>query len=144
MRSPDRLLWSVAAAPIGVGLFALSLGLGTPSAAWFWPAPATNIAEAAALGDTARMRALAAQGAALDVALPVRSGLLDDSPPAMSAVEAAIRRGDYPLVEVALELWNRPAREDIVWLYCVAAAGCDKDVAELVRKTFGLAPDVCR
>ena len=132
-----------AAAPVAVGLLALSLGLGVPAAAWFWPRPATNIAEAAALGDAARMRALAAQGAAVDAALPVRPGLLDGSPPAMSALDAAIRRGDYAVVEVALELWDRPARQEVVRLYC-AAAGSSREIAERLRMRFDLGLGVCR
>ncbi len=138
------MLWTAAAAPLAVGAFALLLGLDSPAAEWIWPAPATNIAEAAALGDAARVRALAAQGIGVDAVLPVDPGLLDDgSPPAMSAVEAAIRRADYSLVEVVLELWSRPARGDIIRLFCMAAAGGDPEVAELVRKTFGVPADVC-
>lgn len=143
MRSPDRLLWIVAAAPVAVGLFALSLGLGTPAAAWFWPEPATNIAEAAALGDAARMRALAAQGAAVDAALPLRPGLLEGNPPAMSALEAAIQRGEYAVVEVALELWDNPAHQDAVRLYCAAAIR-SREIAELLRVRFDLGLGVCR
>ena len=76
-KSGDRVLTLAAAAPTAVCSFALLLALGVrPATQWFWPAPTTNLAEAAAMGDAARIRVLAAAGAPLDVVLPVRAGLL--------------------------------------------------------------------
>jgi hypothetical protein len=104
------LLWLASAPPLALALFGLLLGLGVPPVTeWFWPTPTTNVAEAAALGDAARVRALAATGARLDLPLPVREGIRNrDEPAVMSAIEAARRRGHDELVQLLIELGGNP------------------------------------
>jgi hypothetical protein len=91
---------------MAVATFALLLGLGVrPVTEWFWPTPTTNVAEAAALGDAARVRALVANGASLDTPQPVRRELrADGAPPVLTPLEAAMRHGRDELVQLLLEL----------------------------------------
>jgi len=113
-KSTSVVLGIAVAPPLALALFGLLLGLGLPPVTeWFWPAPTTNIAEAAALGDAARVRALAATGARLDLPLPVRESIRSrDEPAVMSAIEAARRRGNDELVQLLLELGaNSPAAD---------------------------------
>jgi hypothetical protein len=90
--------------------FALLLGLGVPPVTeWFWPTPTTNVSEAAALGDAARVRALVATGASIDAPQPVRPALTGDGSPAvLTPLEAAMRRGHDELVRLLLELGATP------------------------------------
>lgn len=109
-KSTSVLLGLASAPPLALALFGLLLGLGVPPVTqWFWPTPTTNVAEAAALGDAARVRVLAAAGARLDLPLPVREGIRNsDEPAVMSAIEAATRRGHDELVQLLLELGANP------------------------------------
>lgn len=109
-KSTSVLLGLASAPPLALALFGLLLGLGVPPVTqWFWPTPTTNVAEAAALGDAARVRVLAAAGARLDLPLPVREGIRNrDEPAVMSAIEAARRRGHDELVQLLLELGANP------------------------------------
>jgi len=99
-----------AAPPLALAAFGLLLGLNVPPVPqWFWPTPTTNIAEAAALGDAARVRALAAAGAPLDAALPVSPDIrTSGEPPLMTPLEAALRRGHDELVQLLRELGAKP------------------------------------
>lgn len=110
-KSNSLVLCLVSGAPLGVAFFGLLLGLGMPPVAqWFWPAPTTNAAEAALLGDAARVRQLAAEGAFLDRPMPIRSELREgDVPAVMAPLEAARRRGHDDVVDVLIELGMRPA-----------------------------------
>lgn len=143
--SNSLVLGLAAAAPLAVALFALLLGLGMPPVAgWFWPAPTTNIAEAAALGDAARVRALASQGVRLDTPLPVREDIRNSEAPAiMAPLEAAIRHRSEFVVELLLELGVRPSAEEARRLHCVAAAMDATQTAALMQKTFDLSSSSC-
>ena len=96
--------------PLALATFALLLGLGVPPVTeWFWPTPTTNVAEAAALGDAARVRALVGNGASLDAPQPVRRELrADDAPVVLTPLEAAIRHGRDELMQLLLELGATP------------------------------------
>jgi hypothetical protein len=96
--------------PLALATFALLLGLGVPPVPeWFWPTPTTNVAEAAVLGDAARVRALAAAGASIDAAHPVRREFrVDGDPAVMTPLEGAMRRGHDELVQLLLELGATP------------------------------------
>lgn len=147
-RSSSALLGLAAAIPAAAALCALLLGLGVPIATtWFWPVPDTNIAEAAALGDAARVRTLAAQQVPVDRPLPVRPGLLEnDTPAMMSALEAAIRRDSDDLddlVGVLLELWAAPSPAEALRLYCLAAGREAESVTALLRQRFDMTPESC-
>jgi len=109
----DVLLRAAAAPPLALAAFALLLGLGVPPLPeWFWPTPNTNVAEAAALGDAARVLALASDGMPVDTALPVREGIRSSGEPAMmTPLEAATSRGHDELVQLLLELGAGPSAE---------------------------------
>ena len=141
----SALLAVAAAAPVLVALFGLLLGLGlAPVTAWFWPRPTTNVAEAAALGDMARVRMLAARGERLDVVLPIDPRFLeDDSPRAMAPLEAAVRRRSDSLVAVLLELGVKPTSAEAQRLYCLAMAAETRDVATLLHDAFHVPADSC-
>jgi hypothetical protein len=133
-----------ATAPLLVALFALFLGFGVPPVReWFWPAPTTNVAEAAALGDAPRVRALAAEGAPLNEPLPVRPGILGGAPSAMSAVEAAIRADSDFMLALLLDLGVRPPPHEARRLYCLAVRLETQDAAELLRESLQLSSDSC-
>lgn len=112
-RSISVALVAAVAPPIVLAAFGLLLALGVPPVTgWFWPAPDTNLTEAAALGDAARVRVLAAAGAALDAPLPVRDAIRDSAAPRlMTPLEAAMRRGNDELVRLLLELGATPSVE---------------------------------
>ena len=139
------------AAPLLLGVFSLMLALGVPPvASWFWPTPTANIAEAAALGDAARVRALAARGARLDLPQPVRPDFREgDAPPTMSPLEAAIRleagdrrRGDS-VVGVLLDLGVRPPPPEMRRLYCLAAEVEAAEATALLQDAFDLSAGSC-
>ncbi|MBI4888584.1 MAG: hypothetical protein HY824_15920 [Acidobacteria bacterium] len=142
---PERLVWLLAcAAPALVGLFALLLGIGTPAVVeWFWPAPATNIAEAAAVKDSARVRDLDFHGASLNAVLPVRPALLDRAPAEMTPLEAAVRSGDDGVVGVVLELGARPSLDEVRRLLCLATAIDLPRTAALLQRIFSLDAPSC-
>src|SRR5688500_11275864 len=122
-KSSNVVLAAAAAAPVVLGAFGLLLALGVPPVVrWFWPESTTNVAEAAALGEAARVRALVTRGAALDVPLPVRAGLLDsDEALTITPLEAAVRRkSEDSLVPVLLDLGARPSPQEARRLYCLA------------------------
>lgn len=109
--STSLTLGIAAAPPLALATFGLLLAVGVPPLPeWFWPTPTTNIAEAAALGDAARVRALAADGVPLDAALPLREDIRpDDAPPLMTPLDAAKWRGHDELVQLLLELGAKPS-----------------------------------
>jgi hypothetical protein len=125
--------------PLAVALFALLLTLRIPFVVdWFWPHASTNVAEAAALGDLARVKTLAAQGDRLDVAMPVDGRFRDGGTPSeMSAWEAAVRRRSDSLVEGMVQLRPAPAAAESQRLYCLARANDAENVAELLDRAFG-------
>jgi hypothetical protein len=98
------------APPLILAAFGLLLGVGTPPVTeWFWPAPTTNAAEAALLGDSARIRVLVADGVSLNTPMPIRPDLRDDDMPLlMSPLEAAMRGGNDEAVQLLIELGARP------------------------------------
>jgi hypothetical protein len=109
-KSTSLVLRVAAVPPLALAIFALLLGLGVPPVTeWFWPTPTTNVAEAAMLGDAARVRALAAHGVSLDAPQSVRREIRADGAPAvMTPLEAAMRHGRDELVQLLLELGATP------------------------------------
>ena len=96
---------AAAAGPLCVAVAGLLLGTGVPFVRErSWPTPTTNLAEAAALRDGARVRVLVAAGARLDEPMPVRPGLLDDAPARMTPMEAAVASGSDDMVSLLVEL----------------------------------------
>jgi hypothetical protein len=151
-KSSSRVLGMAAALPVLLGVCSLLIALRVPPvAAWFWPAPTTSAAEAAALGDAARIRALAYRGMPVDVPLPVRSELREEgAPDTMTPLEAAIRlegathREGDSIVEVLLDLGVRPRVEEVRRLYCLAEQLEAPEAADMLRKTFDLSSATCR
>ncbi|MBI2185754.1 MAG: ankyrin repeat domain-containing protein [Acidobacteria bacterium] len=111
--STSLTLGIAAAPPLALATFGLLLAVGMPPLPeWFWPTPTTNIAEAAALGDAARVRALAADGVPLDVPLPLRDEVRPNgAPSSMTPLEAAKWRGHDELVQLLLELGAKPSED---------------------------------
>ena len=139
MKFNNVALGLASAAPVLLGGFALLLALGVPPAVqWFWPAPATNAAEAVALGDAARVRTLAARGERLDVPLPVRAAVLDgEHDMTISPLEAAVRRrGEDSLVPVLLDLGVHPPPQEVHRLYCLAERLRATDAAARLDEAF--------
>jgi hypothetical protein len=134
-----------AAAPVALGAFSVLVALGVPPIRdWFWAPPDTNIAEAAALGDAARVRTLAAAGVSLVEPARVRPDLLDDDyPAAMSALEAAVRRRSDSLVQMVVELGARPSAADARRLTCLARSEEDAGTAAVLERAFAVPPDAC-
>jgi hypothetical protein len=102
----SRALAAALLAPLlvaGVGVFAAA---GVPPFGGFWPDADTNIAEAAALRDGARVRALVQEGASVNDRRPIREGLLDGDDPAttMTPLEAARAGGSEEMVGILMEL----------------------------------------
>src|SRR5262245_38279152 len=119
----DRAVWLlVVTPPLVLGLAAFLFGIGLPQAEKrFWPNPDTNLAEAAALGDVARIRALTVRGGSLHVLLPVRSGLVREGPGSMTPLEAAIRNRSDAAIAVLWELGGPPPRDEAAReLWCLA------------------------
>jgi hypothetical protein len=132
------------AAPVAVALVSALLAIGPPALARaFWPEPATNVAAAAALGDAARVRVLAARGAPLDVPMPVPRGYVDDAPPAMSALEAAVRRRSEELAAVLIDLGVRPSPEEAHRLFCLSTMMETEEVAAMLKEAFAVEPAAC-
>lgn len=97
------------AGPVILAATASAVALGLPGLSeYFWPAPDTNIAEAAVLRDSARVRSLARRGVPLDRRYPIRPVLVGDGPPNLTLEEAAHRSGSDVMVRVVEEL--RPDR----------------------------------
>lgn len=82
---------------------AVALGPRTLSAR-FWPTPDTNIAEAAVMRDTARVRRLALHGAPLDRQYPIRPGLAGTGTLRLTVTEAADRSGSEVMIRVVKEI----------------------------------------
>ena len=144
-REASVVWWLASAAPVTLGLVALLTGFGVPALTeWFWPAPTTNIAEAAALWDGARVRALAARGAQLDAVMPVRRRVVDGgAPETMTPLEAAIRSRSETMVEVILELGARPSDTEAQRLACLAVRIAAPLSAEVLERAFALPPTSC-
>ncbi|OFW04148.1 MAG: hypothetical protein A3I61_09170 [Acidobacteria bacterium RIFCSPLOWO2_02_FULL_68_18] len=144
-KSNSVVLGVAAAAPLAVALFSLLLGLGVPPVAeWFWPTPTTNIAEAAAMDDAARVRWLAAQGAPLDVPLPVRDDVRASAVPrSMTPLEAAIRHRAEYVPGLLLELGLRPSTDEARRLYCLATAIEATRAATLLQERFDIPTGSC-
>lgn len=89
------------AGPVLLAAASLLVTLG-PGAATrhFWPVPDTNLAEAALMHDTARMRALVGRGAALDQPYPVRVGLIDGDAHVLTPLEAARQSGSTDVLQL--------------------------------------------
>ena len=93
------------AGPILLAVVAGAVALGPPALSrWFWPAPDTNIAEAVAMRDSARVRAEASRGAPLDRAYPIRPGLVDNAPPSLTLEDAARLSGSDAMIRVVEEV----------------------------------------
>jgi hypothetical protein len=101
-RSISLTLGLASTPPLAIACFGLLLGIGVPPVTeWFWPTPTTNLAEAAALGDAARVLALATEGIPLDEPLPVRQSIrATGAPEIMTPIEAAMRHGRDEVVEL--------------------------------------------
>jgi hypothetical protein len=140
-----RVVWIAAVPPLLVALGALTLGAGLPAAEeWFWPAPATNMAEAAATRDAARVRVLAGRAVDPNARFPVRPGLLDgDAPREMTPLEAAIRSRREELVAVVIQLGARPDTDEAQRLQCVATAVDAPRAAEILQRMLGAPPATC-
>lgn len=89
-------LLAVAAAAVALGPSSLSKA--------FWPVPDTNIAEAAAMRDVARVRALAGRNVPRDRRYPVRPSLVEHAPPTLTLDEAARLSGSDAMVRVVAEI----------------------------------------
>jgi hypothetical protein len=139
------VLMLAAAGPVAFGAFGLLIGLGaSPMREWFWTSPDTNIVEAAALGDAARVRTLAAAGVSLDAPVRVRPDLLDDNlPPQMSALEAAVRRRSDSLVQMVIELGARPSDQEARRLACLAREVDDPGTAAVLDRAFAIPAEAC-
>jgi hypothetical protein len=134
-----------AAAPVFVAICSLLIGLDVrPVTDWFWPAPTTNIVEAAAMGDAARVRALAARGEPLNRPMAVRPGILPvEAPSAMSALEAAVwHRGDET-VAMIVDLGARPTVSEAQRLSCLATAFEQPAIAELLLTALAVPARPC-
>ena len=144
-KSTSPVLVLASAPPLALALFGLLLGLGVPPVPeWFWPTPTTNMAEAAALGDAARVRSLAADGISLDTPLPVREDVRNsEAPPVMAPLEAAIRHRSEYVVELLLELGVRPPTEEARRLHCLATLMDAAPAAKLIQDTFDVPSPSC-
>lgn len=109
MSRSSKVWIPVAAGPVllAVAVCAVVAGPSFVSAA-FWPRPDTNVAEAALLRDSARVRALAGRGAALDRRYPIRAGLAAREPMMLTTLEAARQSGSEDMVRVVVELTAAP------------------------------------
>ena len=93
------------AGPVILAAAALAVALGPASVSnAFWPVPDTNIAEAAAMRDSARVRAEASRGVSLDRPYPIRPSLVDNAPPSLTLEDAARMSGSDVLVRVMTEI----------------------------------------
>ena len=121
------------------------LGLGVPPLTdWFWPAPTTNIAEAAALGDAARVRALAGAGMSLEAPQAVRQEIRhSEAPHVMTPLEAAVHHRSEYVVELLLDLGVHPPADEAHRLRCVARAVKAPQTAALIERRFQLPPAPC-
>lgn len=144
MKFDSLVIGAASAAPLGVALFALLLGLDVaPVTSWFWPAPTTNLAEAAALGDAARVRWLATQGVHLDAPLPLQDDVRgSNTPPVLTPLEAAIRYGADDVGALLLELGARPSADEARRLHCLALPAA-KRAATLLQNRFNIQPGSC-
>lgn len=132
------------AAPLLVIVGAFALVAHVPGAHdWFWPVPDTNVAEATVVRDYARVRALAARGASLTEPLPVRAGLLRNAPPAMTALEAAIRIQSPALVEILFELGAVPAFDEAGRLRCLAESFDVNVAVAALERAYPIASEPC-
>jgi hypothetical protein len=139
------LLWLAAAAPLALGVAGVLVAAGVPPLrGWIWPAADTTMVEAAALGDSARLRALAAAGASLDARGAVRRDLVDrDVPTNMTPIEAAVRRRSDSMVQMLIELGARPSAAEARYLWCLATETDDPGTAELLAESFPEAAGDC-
>ena len=98
--------WLLAlAGPVLLAVAAAAVALGPSSLSnAFWPAPDTNIAEAAAMRDSARVRALAGRGMPRDRRYPIRPSLVEHAPPSLTLEEAARLSGSATVVQVVAEI----------------------------------------
>jgi hypothetical protein len=144
LKSNSGLLVLAAAPPVLVACCALLLGSGLPIVTTrFWPVSPTNVAEAALLGDAARVRLLAARGAPLDASLPVRAEIRErDEPSTMTPLEAAARHDGDSLVGVLFDLGLRPPPDEKRRLYCLAVE-LGTAAADELRAAFKPGPDPC-
>ncbi len=93
------------AGPVILAAAAVVLALGPRALSrHFWPTPDTNIAEAAAMRDSARVRAEASRGVPLDRPYPIRPGLVDNAPPSLTLEDAARLGGSEALIRLVQEL----------------------------------------
>jgi len=89
------------AGPVFLAAAAVAVALGPDAITTrFWPTLDTNMAEAAFMRDTARMRLLARQGVALDRSYPVRAKLLDSDTWEMTPLEAARKSGSAEVLQL--------------------------------------------
>lgn len=143
-KSSSLVLAVVLAAPLLVIAGGLSVAAGVPGVRGsFWPAPDTNLAEAAAVRDYARVRALAARGARLTERLPVRPGLLRGALPAMTALEAAIRIQSPEMVDILFALGANPGFDEARTLHCLALALDAPAAAATFERTYPVAAAAC-
>ena len=93
------------AGPVILAAAAFTLALGPRALSrHFWPVPDTNIAEAAAMRDSARVRAEAGGGVPLDRPYPIRPGLVDHAPPTLTVEDAARLSGSAVMVRLVEEI----------------------------------------
>ena len=98
--------WLLAlAGPVLLAVAAAAVALGPSSLSnAFWPAPDANIAEAAAMRDVARVRALAGRGMPRERRYPIRPSLVEHAPPSLTLEEAARLSGSATVVQLVEEI----------------------------------------
>lgn len=102
----SKPLAAALAAPLLVVFVGVLAAAGVPPFGGFWPESDTNVAEAAALRDGARVRTLVQGGASVNDPQPIREGLLDGDDPAtrMTPLEAARAGGSEEMLGILREL----------------------------------------
>jgi hypothetical protein len=125
-----------------VFLVAVVLGVGDLRAA-VWPAPMTNLSEAASLRDLSRIRLLTDRGEDVNAVYTVEPDLLARVEVRVTPLVAAAATNVNETVDLLLELGARPQAEDARLVHCLAARANNPDMSKALEKVSGLAPSSC-
>jgi hypothetical protein len=123
-------------------LLAVVLGVGDVRAD-VWPAPTTNLSEAAALRDLSRIRLLTDRGADVNAVYTVEPDVLGRAEVQVTPLVAAAATNVNETVELLLELGAKPQAEDARLVHCLAARANNPDMSTALEKASGLAPSSC-
>jgi len=139
MTTRRALIAACAAPPIIVGCVLLADSLaGLGGRRLLWPDPPLSISEALLARNAGEAKALLLAAADPNQPAPARTGAPPGTPAVLSPLEAAVRSGQRPLVQMVLDHGGAIDRESGLRLACVAERLGEQQIAAWLGELAGI------